>query len=283
MDDGISLRTISKITGIPRSTIHYNVKIFEKKLKRDELLVKEIKEIHLESGKQYGSPTVTCELNKRGHKINHKKVERLMKENSIVGCIKKTKKWSSYDGLSNDTAQNLIKRDFIGSRPLEKLFNDVTEIKYNGYKLYLCCTIDSFNNEIVYRKIGFDFSVQTLLGDLETQLLWKLDPNQKTIIHTDHGSHYKSNFYITICDIFGVKRSLSAVGKSADNAPIESFFGKLKNYFRTNMPKGDVYDFIDEIYNYIDEIYNKKRIVRRLKNYPVAYRLEWEQKNLSKK
>jgi putative transposase len=48
-------------------------------------LVAKIRTIHAESAGTYGSPRVTAELRRRGWRVNHKRVERLMAAHGIVG------------------------------------------------------------------------------------------------------------------------------------------------------------------------------------------------------
>ena len=51
-------------------------------------LVGEIKRIHADSGGAYGSPRVTAQLRRQGRRVNHKRVERLMRANGICGIPK---------------------------------------------------------------------------------------------------------------------------------------------------------------------------------------------------
>jgi len=51
-----------------------------------ELLVAEITLIWIGSRRTYGAPRVHAELRRRGRVVNHKKLERLMHENQIIGC-----------------------------------------------------------------------------------------------------------------------------------------------------------------------------------------------------
>ena len=48
-------------------------------------LINHIQDIHADSDATYGSPRVTGELRRRGYCVNHKRTERLMAENAIVG------------------------------------------------------------------------------------------------------------------------------------------------------------------------------------------------------
>ena len=52
-------------------------------------LINHIHDIHADSDATYGSPRVTGELRRRGYCVNHKRTERLMAENAIVGVTPK--------------------------------------------------------------------------------------------------------------------------------------------------------------------------------------------------
>lgn len=51
----------------------------------DAQLLAHIRRIHRDSGGAYGAPRVTVALWRDGRKVNHKRVERLMREHGIVG------------------------------------------------------------------------------------------------------------------------------------------------------------------------------------------------------
>ena len=51
----------------------------------DQALADRIRRIHTDHDGTYGSPRVTAELHDQGHRVNHKRVERVMREHRIVG------------------------------------------------------------------------------------------------------------------------------------------------------------------------------------------------------
>jgi putative transposase len=53
--------------------------------REEATLVAEIRRLHARSGGSYGAPRVTAELGRRGRRVNHKRVERLMRLHGIVG------------------------------------------------------------------------------------------------------------------------------------------------------------------------------------------------------
>ncbi|WP_165978580.1 integrase core domain-containing protein [Actinomadura darangshiensis] len=48
------------------------------------------------------------------------------------------------------------------------------------------------------------------------------------IFNSDHGAQYTSTAFAAACAAAGIRRSMGAVGPSADNALAESFFASLK-------------------------------------------------------
>ncbi|CAD0125123.1 Protein of unknown function [Streptococcus thermophilus] len=53
--------------------------------------------------------------------INHKKVQRLMKELDLAARIRRKRKYSSYKGEIGKKADNFIQRQFEASKPYEKM------------------------------------------------------------------------------------------------------------------------------------------------------------------
>ena len=54
-------------------------------------------------------------------------------------------------------------------------------------------------------------------------------PFQNLIVHSDRGSLYCRHEYRNILEKYGFQGSMSKKGDCFDNAPIESFWGILKN------------------------------------------------------
>ena len=49
------------------------------------------------------------------------------------------------------------------------------------------------------------------------------------IFHTDQGSEFKTNEFMEMLEVLGVKQSFSYKGVPNDNAPIEGFFSRLRS------------------------------------------------------
>jgi len=119
----------------------------------DADLKAEIQVIYNEHEGRYGYRRIRDELANGGQKVNHKKVQRIMKELGLK-CIVRMKKYKSYKGKVGKIAANILNLDFKAKVPNEKWVTDITEFKLFGEKLYLSPVLDLFNGEIITYTIG---------------------------------------------------------------------------------------------------------------------------------
>ena len=121
----------------------------------------EIHSIYHENQGRYGYRRITMELHNRGYQINHKTVQRLMKELHLK-CMVRIKKYRSYKGEIGKIAPNILKRDFSATAPNQKWTTDITEFAMFGTKLYLSPILDMYNGEI----ISYEISDRPVLGQV---------------------------------------------------------------------------------------------------------------------
>ena len=108
----------------------------------------EITTIYHENRGRYGYRRITAELRKRTFSVNHKTVQRLMKELGLVSRVR-MKKYRSYKGEVGKIAPNLLNRDFRAEKPNQKWVTDVTEFSLLGEKLYLSPILDLHSSDAV--------------------------------------------------------------------------------------------------------------------------------------
>ena len=101
----------------------------------------EIVTIYHENKGRYGYRRITAELHNRGFHLNHKTIQRLMKQLGLI-CRVRAKKYRSYKGEMGQIAPNLLERNFEAEQPNEKMVTDVTEFHLFGQKLYLSILLD---------------------------------------------------------------------------------------------------------------------------------------------
>ena len=130
-----SLDILLSIAQLPRATFYYHLKRMNSADKYKAVKA-EITTIYHENKGRYGYRRITAELRKRKFSLNHKTVQRLMKELGLV-CRVRMKKYCSYKGEVGKIVPNLLNRDFHAEKPNQKWVTDVTEFSLFGEKLYL--------------------------------------------------------------------------------------------------------------------------------------------------
>ncbi len=133
-------------------------------------------------------------LKNKGFNVNHKKVLRIMREESLL-CSKfktRSRKYSSYKGQIGKVADNIVKRQFTATKPNKIWLTDVTEFRIKGKekKLYLSPILDLYNSEI----ISYTLSNHPTIKLTNTMLEKALGENKDIInltIHSDQVFHYQ--------------------------------------------------------------------------------------------
>ena len=104
----------------------------------------EITSIYHRNKGRYGYRRITAALRNSGIHLNHKTVQRLLKELGLV-CRVRVRKYRSYKGEVGRIAPNLLNRNFHAEKPNQKWVTDVTEFSLFGQKLYLSPVLDLHN------------------------------------------------------------------------------------------------------------------------------------------
>ena len=259
------------LADMPRSTYYYYLKQ-TKKPDKYKAIKEQITAIYHENQGRYGYRRITMELRNRGYLINHKTVQRLMKELGIK-CMVRMKKYRSYKGEIGKIAPNLIARDFHASAPNQKWTTDITEFSLFGEKIYLSPILDMYNGEI----ISYNISSRPVLGqvmDMLDKAFAKIPDNTNLIFHSDQGWQYQHKQYQKCLVDKGIRQSMSRKGNCLDNSVMENFFGLLKSELLYLREFASIDEFIIELEKYID-YYNNKRIKAKLKGLsPVQYRIQ---------
>ena len=260
-----ALEILLKIIRLARSTYYYHLKQLDQ-TDKNQTIKAEIQAIFTEHKGNYGYRRITLALRNRGFVVNHKKVQRLMKALGLSARIRRKRKYSSYQGEIGKKAENLIRRQFEASKPMEKCYTDVTEfaIPASSQKLYLSPVLDGFNSEI----IAYNLSTSPNLAQVKMMLeqAFKEKYYENTNLHSDQGWQYQHQYYHRFLEDKGIQPSMSRKGNSPDNGMMESFFGILKSemfygYDKTSKSLNQLEQAIVDYINY----YNNKRIKVKLK------------------
>ena len=255
-----------EIAHLPRATFYYHLKQGTKPDKyqtaKDEIVT-----IYHENKGRYGYRRITTELHNRNIPLNHKTVQRLMKEMGII-CRVRMKKYRSYKGEVGKIAPNHLKRDFNAEKPNQKWVTDVTEFQLFGLKLYLSPILDLHSRDMVSYTIS-DRPVLPMVITMLEKAFATIPDNTNLLLHSDQGWQYQHKKYQRMLKEKGIRQSMSNKGNCLDNAVMENFFGLLKSELLYLQEFESMDHFKRELITYLD-YYNNRRIKARLKGLPPA-------------
>ena len=165
--------------------------------------------------------------------MNVKKIRRLMKKYGLVCSIRKANPYRRMASAikTNNVADNLVKRELEKYGPRMILLTDITYIPFDGRFCYLSTILDAFTKQILSyvlsESLEVDFVLETVNKMVEKH---GVSLTTETIIHSDQGCHYTSCSFIQLVKDKGLRQSMSRRGNCWDNAPQESFFGRMKDH-----------------------------------------------------
>ena len=197
----------------------------------DDYLI--IKEIFEGEKKKLGFRMIKMKLKEeRNIVMNHKKIIRIMKKYSLFCKIRRR---NPYKAIMEKTKahrifENLLNRKFNQESPYKFFSTDITYLFYKGGLAYLSVVKDIASKEVVAWELSKHIDMRLVLNTIKCLKNNNSIYSFKNImIHSDQGFHYTNPIYIKMIKDLGMIQSMSRKGNCLDNAPIESFFGHLKD------------------------------------------------------
>ncbi|MEU8810684.1 IS3 family transposase [Streptomyces violaceoruber] len=226
------VKRLCTILGIARSSYYYWRRTAADRAARqaaDARLAVRIRAVHLESDGTYGVPRITAELRETGDEaVNHKRVARIMRASGLEGVRLRRRHRTTVPDPAAAKAPDLIGRDFTAAEPNTKYVGDITYLPLDGGKFcYLATVIDLASRRLAGWAIAGHMRAD-LVTDALAAAIRTRGSLAGSIMHTDHGAQYSSRAFAQACRSAGVRRSMSAIGSSADNALAESFNATFK-------------------------------------------------------
>lgn len=234
-----------------------------RRAQEDARLEVEIKAAHTRTRQTCGPERLQHDLVEHGIQIGVCRIKRIRKKLGIR--CKQTKKYTVTTDSRHTlpVAENLLDQQFEAATPNSVWVSDITYIPTDEGWLYLAGHKDLFNGEIVGYAMG-----ERITKNLVSQSLFRAvaakRPAEGLIHHSDRGSQYCSYEYRELLGQFEMRSSMSRKGNCYDNAPMESFWGTLKQelvhhrHYRTRQ------EAIQDITEYIEVFYNRQRRQARL-------------------
>lgn len=234
-----------------------------KRATENKALKEQIAVFHCGCRSTYGYRRIHADLKNAGHRVNKKRVLRLMKEEGLQGIRKKFKVVTTNSNHTRPVVENRLGQDFTAVEPNQKWAADFTYIPTLEGWLYLAVVLDLFSRKV----IGWAFSsrmtdelclkaLQMALHNRQAHLKAKPPPPHQLIHHSDRGSQYASHGYQDLLHKHHLSPSMSRKGNCYDNAAVESFFATLKTeevhpntYLTHQQARTSIFSYLEAFYN----------------------------------
>ena len=247
----------------------------------DARLEVEIKAAHKRTKETCGPERLQKDMSEHGVEIGVYRIRRI--RNKLGIRCKQVKKFKATTNSDHNLpiVGNILEQNFKVTEPNKAWVSDITYIPTGEGWLYLAGHKDLCTGEVV----GYAMS-NRMTRDLVSKSLFRAvaykRPSKGLINHSDRGSQYCSLDYQKLLKQFGMKASMSRKGNCYDNAPIESFWGTLKQELIYHKNYRTRLEAVQDITEYIEIFYNRQRRQKRLGYLsPAAYEKQFYEKRLS--
>lgn len=272
-DKRLSVSYLCEIAGVSRSGYYRWLGCAPARARRENSDYEQhllIKDIFLKKHRKAGWRVIKMSLERQGIDMNHKKIRRLMKKYDLATQIRRQNPYKRLAKATQEhrTAPNVLQRRFDQAIPYKAFSTDITYLyDGSGQRSYLSVLKDLASGEVVAHYVSASLGLE-LAREVITQTVAKIGRKRLmgAVIHSDQGFHYTHPEYIKELAGLHIVQSMSRKGNCLDNAPVESFFGHMKD----ELDLAGCHS-LDEVRATIDEyIYNY--------NY---HRYQWERKKMA--
>jgi len=253
LQGGLSIERMCQLTTVSRRGFYRSLQ--EQHPVEEEMEVRSaIQEIALEHRRRYGYRRLTVELRRRGMRINHKRVVRIMREDNLLALQPKRFVVTTNSDHKFEIYLNLAGRMKVTG--VNQLWvADITYIRLKAEFVYLAVILDGFSRKVVGWELDRTLAARLTIAALE-QAIEKREPEPGLVHHSDRGFQYACAEYIAILETYRMVPSMSRPANPYDNASCESFIKTLKReeiyankYDNLEQLRANIEEFIEEYYN----------------------------------
>lgn len=226
---------------------------------RRRSLLAEIRAVHTQSKRNYGSPTIHKRLAARGLRVNVKTVAHIMRAAGIRSkTVRKFRPSTTQSRHGHEPAPNILERDFSATGPDQKWLSDITYIRTGEGFLYLACVMDAWSRSLVGWSMS-DTLHATAATDAIGMAFARRRPPAGLVFHSDRGVQFACNACRDLLASRGVVQSMSRAGDCYDNAMMESLWATLKKELIQHETYATRADARAAVFEWIEVWYQRER------------------------
>ena len=257
LQGSLSIERICELTRVSRASFYRS--FHERQPIEEEMEIRSaIQQIAIEHRRRYGYRRISAELRRRGMRVNHKRVMRIMAEDSLLAVQPKSFVVTTNSDHEFEVYLNLAGRMKVTG--INQLWvADITYIRLQREFVYLAVVLDAFSRKVVGWQLDRTLAVRLPLTALE-QAIAERKPGPGLVHHSDRGLQYASAEYVGVLRQHQMIPSMSRPANPYDNASCESFMKTLKREEIYANRYQDLRHMRVNIEEFIQQYYNRQRL-----------------------
>jgi transposase InsO family protein len=220
----------------------------------------EIKQVFEAKRQRYGSPRITVELRRQGQLCNHKRVERLMRQERLKARSGRRRKVRTTNSDHDQpVAPNLLLGRPAPVKADEVWVADITYVPTAEGWLFVAAVMDLYSRQILGWSVWESLAATGALQALARAMVKRGYP-RGVIHHSDRGIQYACAEYRRQLQRHGLIASMSRKGNCYDNAAMEAFWSTLKREAMADSDQWSRDRVRRELFEFIESDYNRSRL-----------------------
>lgn len=252
----LPVKLMCRSAGVSRSGYYASrVRPESRRARESRCLLVEIRAIHQQSRKTYGSPRIWAELRAKGLRVGRNRVCRLMQTAGVLAVMRRRYRHTQDSRHDYPVAPNVLGRDFRVAGADRVWLTDITYVPTEEGWLYLSAVLDLCSRRVVGWSLSARIDRQLTIAALG-MALGRRRPAAGLVHHSDRGGQYACWDYQRLLKSHGLECSMSRRGNPYDNAAMESFFKTLKveliyrrRFATREEAKAAIVEYIETFYN----------------------------------
>ena len=257
MQGSLSVERMCELARVSRAGFYRSLR--ERQPVEEEMEIRSaIQQVALEHRRRYGYRRISAELRRRGMQVNHKRVLRLMREDSLLAVQRRRFVVTTDSNHRLEVYLNLARRMRLTGRD-QLWVADITYIRLKREFVYLAVILDGFSRKVVGWALDRTLASRLAIAALE-QAIAQRRPRPSLVHHSDRGLQYACAEYVALLEKHGMIPSMSRPANPYDNASCESFIKTLKREEIYANQYEDLEHLRRNIEEFIEEYYNRQRL-----------------------
>jgi transposase InsO family protein len=255
---GLGIERMCRLTGVSRAGFYRHWRA-SRPAREETALRDRIQRLSL-GHRFYGYRRLTALLRAEGWAVNHKRVQRLRREDNLLCVSGKTFRPPTTDSRHRFPIYPNLARVLEPTGPNQLWVADITYVRLDEAFVYLAVVLDAWSRRVVGHAMADHLRAELALDALNMALTGRVFEPGALIHHSDRGVQYACGAYIERLTVAGVQPSMSRPGCPWDNAQAESFMRTLKR----EEVDGSAYRTLAHaqtcIEAFIEDVYNRQRL-----------------------